>query len=125
MFTELTGVLATFLLTLLLAYPLGRYVARMFAGERTLLDFLAPLEGFIFRVSGIDPHRKMDWKEFLKAMLTINLLWFVYAFFMFLFQSHLPLNPDGNPDMTPTSASTPRSALWSTVISRTIPGKAA
>lgn len=101
MFTELTGVIATFLLTILLAYPLGRYVARMFAGERTILDFLGPLEGFIFKVSGIDPHRKMDWKEFLKAMLTINLLWFVYAFFMFLFQSHLPLNPDGNPDMTP------------------------
>ncbi|HTJ13577.1 MAG TPA: potassium-transporting ATPase subunit KdpA [Dinghuibacter sp.] len=101
MFTELTGVIATFLLIILLAYPLGRYVARMFAGERTFLDFLAPLEGFIFRASGIDPHRKMDWKEFLKAMLTINLLWFVYAFFMFLFQSHLPLNPDGNPDMTP------------------------
>src|ERR1700744_3085560 len=100
MFTEMTGVVATFLITLLLAYPLGRYVARMFAGERTLLDFLNPLEGLIFRLSGIDPHRKMDWKDFLKAMLTINLLWFVYAFVMFLFQAHLPLNPDGNPSMT-------------------------
>ena len=101
MFTELTGVIATFLITVLLAFPLGRYIARMFAGEKTFLDFMAPLEGFLFRVCGIDPHRKMDWKDFLKAMLTINLVWFVYAFFMFLFQSHLPLNPDGNPSMTP------------------------
>jgi len=37
----------------------------------------------------------------LKAMLTINSLWFVYAFFMFIFQGRLPLNPDGNPSMTP------------------------
>ena len=99
--TELLGVIATFLITLLLAYPLGRYIAKVFAGERTFLDFLKPLETFLFRICGIDPHKKMDWKEFLKAMLTINLLWFVYAFFMFLFQAHLPLNPDGNPNMTP------------------------
>ena len=46
----------------------------------------------------------MNWKEFLKAMLTINLLWFVYGFFMLIFQGHLPLNPDGNPGMTPDLA---------------------
>ena len=101
MATELLGVLATFLITLLLAYPLGKYIAKMYGGEKTFLDFLAPMERFIYKLSGIDPHRKMNWKEFLAAMLTINLLWFVYAFFAFLFQSHLPLNPDHNPDMTP------------------------
>ncbi|TDX00448.1 potassium-transporting ATPase subunit KdpA [Dinghuibacter silviterrae] len=99
--TEIAGIIATFLAAVLLAYPLGRYIAKVFAGERTLLDFFSPVERFIYKVCGIDPHKKMDWKEFLKAMLTINLVWFVYAFFMFLFQSHLPFNPDGNPDMTP------------------------
>jgi K+-transporting ATPase ATPase A chain len=43
----------------------------------------------------------MNWKEFLKSMLAINMLWLFYAFFLLLNQSHLPLNPDGNPDMTP------------------------
>jgi K+-transporting ATPase ATPase A chain len=99
--TELIGVIVTFLLAVLLSYPLGRYIARVFAGERTVLDFFSPLERFLFKICGIDPQKKMDWKEFLKAMLTINLVWFVYAFFMFLFQAHLPLNPDGNPNMTP------------------------
>ena len=98
---ELTGVIVTFLLTVALAYPLGKYIAKVFNGERTLLDFLKPLESFIFRLCGIDPNKEMNWKEFLKAMLTINLLWFVYAFFMFLYQANLPLNPDGNPNMTP------------------------
>src|ERR1700733_14796131 len=99
--TELSGVVVTFLLTVLLAFPLGRYIAKVFKGERTILDFMHPIERFIYRICGIDPTKKMNWKEFLKAMLTINLLWFVYAFFMFLFQDKLPLNPDGNPAMTP------------------------
>jgi K+-transporting ATPase ATPase A chain len=99
--SELTGVIATFLITVLLAFPLGKYIAKVFAGEKTITDFMNPLERFIFRICGIDPGREMNWKEFLKAMLTINLLWLVYAFFMFIYQSHLPLNPDGNPDMTP------------------------
>jgi K+-transporting ATPase ATPase A chain len=99
--TELFGVILTFLLSILLAFPLGRYIARVFKGEKTLLDFLNPVEKAIYRFCGIDPQKKMNWKEFLKAMLTINALWFVYAFFLFLFQGRLPLNPDGNPGMSP------------------------
>ena len=99
--SELLGVIVTFLLTVLLAYPLGRYIAKVFSGQRTILDFMKPLESLIFRISGVNTKEGMDWKQFLKAMLTINMLWFVYAFFMFLFQGHLPLNPDGNPNMTP------------------------
>jgi potassium-transporting ATPase potassium-binding subunit len=98
---ELLGVVATFLLTVLLAYPLGKYIAKVFKGEGTITDFLNPVERLIFRLCGIDPTKKMNWKEFLKAMLTINSLWFVYAFVMFLLQGRLPLNPDGNPGMTP------------------------
>jgi K+-transporting ATPase ATPase A chain len=99
--TELIGVAVTFLVTVLLAFPLGRYIAKVFKGERTILDFMNPVERAIFRLCGIDSTKKMNWKEFLKAMLTINSLWFVYAFFMFIFQAKLPLNPDGNPSMTP------------------------
>lgn len=99
--TEITGIVASLLITILLAFPMGIYIAKVFNGERTFTDFMKPLERFIYRICGINPEGEMNWKQFLKAMLTINLLWFVYAFFMFLYQSHLPLNPDGNPDMTP------------------------
>jgi K+-transporting ATPase ATPase A chain len=104
MSTELLGVLVTFLLTVLLAFPLGRYMAKVFKGERTITDFMDPLERFIFRIGGIDPNEGMNWKQFLKALLSINLLWFVYAFFVLIFQDKLPLNPDGNPGQTPDLA---------------------
>jgi K+-transporting ATPase ATPase A chain len=93
-----------FLLSVLLALPLGKYIAKVFAGERTITDFMNPLERFIFRISGINPYESMNWKQFLKAMLSINLLWFVYAFLVLIFQDKLPLNPDGNPGQTPDLA---------------------
>ncbi len=32
------------------------------------------------------------------------MLWFVYAFFLLIFQDTLPLNPDGNPGQAPDLA---------------------
>lgn len=102
--TELLGVIVTFLLTVLLAIPFGKYIAKVYSGEKTFLDFMNPLERFIYRICGIDPKKSMNWKEFLKAMLTINLVWFVYGFFMLVFQDKLPLNPDGNAGQSPNLA---------------------
>ncbi len=102
--TELLGVIVTFLITVMLSYPLGKYIAKVFKGEKSMLDFMAPLEKLIFRICGIDPRKGMNWKEFLKAMLTINLLWLVYGFILLLFQDKLPFNPDGNPGQTPDLA---------------------
>ncbi|WP_462265354.1 potassium-transporting ATPase subunit KdpA [Mucilaginibacter sp.] len=102
--SEILGVVASFLITLLIAIPLGRYLAKMFAGERVWTDFLKPLENGIFKLAGIRQNDPMDWKEFLKAMLTINLVWLVYGFFVLIYQDKLPLNPDGNPGMTPDLA---------------------
>jgi K+-transporting ATPase ATPase A chain len=102
--TEYLGVILMYALTVALAIPLGRYIAKIFNGEKTWLDFMAPLERLIFRFSGIDPKREMNWKQHLKALLTINSLWLFYAFFCLLFQAHLPLNPDKNPNQTPDLA---------------------
>ncbi|WP_109695579.1 potassium-transporting ATPase subunit KdpA [Chitinophaga deserti] len=102
--TELLGIIATYAITLLIAFPLGRYIAKVFAGQRTLLDFMGPLERGIFRFCGIDPREEMNWKQHLKALLTINMLWFVYAFFLLIFQDKLPLNPDQNVGQTPDLA---------------------
>src|SRR5690349_6779493 len=104
MTTELFGVIVMFLLSVILALPLGKYIAKVFKGERTFMDFMNPLERFIFRISGINPNESMNWKQFLKAMLTINLVWLVYAMLMLMFQDKLPLNPDGNPGQTPDLA---------------------
>ena len=101
---EIMGVIVIFIGTIILAYPLGKYITKVFKGEKNLMDFMNPLERFIFRISGINPNESMNWKQFLKAMLTINLLWLVYAMFMLIFQDKLPLNPDGNPGQTPDLA---------------------
>jgi K+-transporting ATPase ATPase A chain len=99
--TELIGVISTFVITVLLAIPFGKYIAKVYNKEKTWLDFISPVERFIFRICGIDTSKEMTWKQNIAALLTINMIWFVYAFVMLLTQGSLFLNPDGNPSMTP------------------------
>lgn len=98
--SELLGIIATYLLTLVIAIPLGKYLAKVFAGERVWTDFLKPLESGIYKISKINPKEEMNWKQHMKALLTINMIWLVYGFFVLMFQDKLPINPDGNPGMT-------------------------
>jgi len=58
------GQYALFLLVVvLLAKPVGLYLARVFGGERTWLDpALGPLERAIYRLAGVDPAAEMNWK---------------------------------------------------------------
>lgn len=91
--------------TILLAIPLGRYISKVFKGEKTFLDFLTPLENVIFKISGINPAAEMDWKQNLKALLTINLVWFVWIMLVLLTQTWHPFwNPDNILSMEPTQA---------------------
>lgn len=94
--TELLGIIFTYAITLLIGIPLGIYLAKMFAGEKVWTDFLKPIEKGIYKLSGINPDESMNWKQHMKALLTINMVWLVYGFFALMFQDKLPLNPDGN-----------------------------
>jgi K+-transporting ATPase ATPase A chain len=103
--SEILGVIALFVITVILAIPLGRYCVKVFKGEKTWLDFLAPLENLVFRVSGIDPKKSMDWKENMKACLILNLIFFLWAMLLLLTQSLHPFwNPDHIANMEPTTA---------------------
>ncbi|MBT9395501.1 potassium-transporting ATPase subunit KdpA [Hymenobacter sp. NST-14] len=104
MSSELLGIGATLVLTLALAVPLGRYLATVYRGDRSWSDFLTPLENGLYRVAGLNPTREMCWQQHLQALLTINLLWFGWAMLVFCTQGSLPLNPDGNPSMSPDQA---------------------
>ena len=104
MTNEILGVVLMYGLTVLLAYPLGKLIANVYANKPNLFDFMAPLERLLYRLGGIDPKREMNWKEHLVALLTINLVWFLYGFVMLMTQGSLPLNPDGNASMTPDLA---------------------
>ncbi len=104
MLQEILGISLMFVLTVLLALPLGRYIAKVYLGQPTWLDFMSPLENFIYKVCRINPKKEMTWQEHLAALLTINFLWFFWMMFILMNQGWLPLNPDGNPSMSPDLA---------------------
>ena len=82
------------LLTLVLSYPLGKYISKVFKGEKVWSDFLSPLEKFFFKISSIDPNEPMDWKENMKAMLRLNLIFFLWSIIILLIQGYIHIwNP--------------------------------
>lgn len=103
--TEILGIIAMFVITLVIGIFLGKYIANVYGYKKTFLDpVFQPFEKLIYKISGINPNRQMNWKQNMYAMLTINLVWFIIGFLILLNQSWLPLNPDGNPNMSPDLA---------------------
>ncbi len=105
MTTEILGIVFMFLASVAIAIPLGKYIAKVYGGQKTWLDpVINPVEKIFFRVSGINPNKDMTWQQSLAAMLTINLVWFLLGMLILMTQHALPLNPDGNPNMSPDLA---------------------
>ncbi|MFA7382411.1 MAG: potassium-transporting ATPase subunit KdpA [Desulfurivibrionaceae bacterium] len=81
---------------LLLARPLGDFMARVYGGERTFLTpLLAPCESLFYRICGVERNDEMSWQRYAFAMLLFNLLLFLTLFAILLAQPVLPLNPQG------------------------------
>src|SRR5436190_12192548 len=100
MTTEILGIVLMYALTLALAIPLGRYIGRVYEGEKTWLDrLLDAIDKMFFKLGGVNPARQMNWKQNLAALLTINLVWFIMSMIILMNMGWLPLNPDGNPSM--------------------------
>lgn len=109
--TEILGIIVMFTFSVLLAIPLGKYIAKVYGGDKTLLDPLFnPVERLFYKISGINTQTEMNWKQQMVAMLTINLVWFLLGMLILMTQGSLPLNPDGNPSM-------PADLAFNTVIS--------
>ena len=94
-----TGCIIIFLTAVLLAWPLGRYLSKVYKEEKTFLDFWNPVENYIYRICGIKNMAGMNWKQYISAMFLINIIWFIWGFILLLFQGKLFLNPAGNPSM--------------------------
>jgi K+-transporting ATPase ATPase A chain len=101
---EIIGVIITFLLTILIAIPLGKYMSKIFKDEKVFTDFFAPIERFIFRISRINPNEPMDWKQNMKAMVLLNLVFFFWALILLLLQQWHFWNPAHIGNMEPTLA---------------------
>ncbi len=103
---DILSTILVILAMVLLGYPLGKYIAKVFAGEKTLFDFFAPIENFFYRIAGIDPKQEMNWKQSLRALLVINAIWFIWAIVVLCTQGSIPIwNPDNIPSMEPTVSS--------------------
>lgn len=79
-----------------LTRPMGGYLARVYEGERTLLDpVLRPVELLIYRLCGVDHKREMRWTEYAVAMLVFSLTTMLGLYLLQRLQGYLPLNPQG------------------------------
>ena len=93
--------------------PLGVYMARVFAGERTFLDpVLRPVERIIYRICGVNPEREQHWTTYTVAMLLFNFAGLLLLYVLQRTQHLLPLNPQG-------LAPVPADLAWNTAASFT------
>jgi K+-transporting ATPase ATPase A chain len=87
-----------FVVLLVVTKPLGVYLARVFAGDRTFLDpVLRPLERLLYRICGVDEKTEMDWKEYTVAMLLFSAVSMVLLYAIERLQHWLPWNPQHFP----------------------------
>jgi K+-transporting ATPase ATPase A chain len=75
----------------LLVRPVGGYLARVFSGQRTLIDpILRPVETGLYRLSGVDPAAEMTWREYAAAFIRFGLLGTLLLFLLLRLQPFLP-----------------------------------
>ncbi|WP_019867036.1 potassium-transporting ATPase subunit KdpA [Methylovulum miyakonense] len=98
--------IALYVITLLvLAKPLGWYMARVYEDEPVWLNrWLTPFEALIYRLSGVNTKQEMRWTDYAIAMLVFNLLGFFAVFGLQSLQASLPFNPQNLPNVSPDSA---------------------
>jgi potassium-transporting ATPase potassium-binding subunit len=83
-------------LALVCAIPLSKYIADVYAGERTFLSpVIGPVERGFYRLAGVDPAREQDWFAYTIAMLVFSVAGFLVLYGVQRLQGVLPLNPRG------------------------------
>jgi K+-transporting ATPase ATPase A chain len=98
---------------LLLARPLGLFMAKVHGGERTSLDpIVGPLERLIYLLAGIQPAEDMNWKTYAMAMMVFNAAGLLAVYAIQRLQVLLPLNQQGFGAVSPDSS-------WNTAVSFT------
>src|SRR5262245_2289055 len=85
--------------------PLGGYMTRVFAGERTFLSpIMRPIELAFYWAGGVDEKREQHWLTYTVAMLLFNAVGFLALYALMRLQSGLPLNPAGQSPVAPDLA---------------------
>jgi K+-transporting ATPase ATPase A chain len=118
--------IAFFLLVILaLTKPLGVFITKVFNREKTFLDFaLRPLERMIYRLTGVQEQREMDWTEYTYAMLLFSGVSMVLLYLIERTQKWLPFNPQKLANVEPglawgTAASFTTNTNWQAYVPET------
>ncbi len=99
---DAAGVIVFVLLLTGAAVLLGRYLARLFFGDRPP-SIVGRLEAPVHRLLGIDPSAEETWRGYARDLLLFNAIGLAFLFALLLLQGVLPLNPAGVPGFSPTS----------------------
>ena len=79
-----------------LTKPLGAYMAKVFAGERTWLHrLLRPLEASVYKFCGIDETAEQHWTRYAGSILAFSAVSLLFTYILLRVQRWLPLNPQG------------------------------
>jgi potassium-transporting ATPase potassium-binding subunit len=92
-------------IALLCVKPLGSYIADVMDGRPNFaLRAGGRLEGFLYRLSGVDSREEMSWKQYAIALLLFNVLGAVIVYVLQRLQHFLPLNPQQLAAVSPDSS---------------------
>ncbi len=87
-------ILAYLVLLLALTKPLGKFMAKVFEGERTILhSLLRPLERLIYRLAGVREEAEQRWTQYAASLIVFSLACFLFTYLIQRLQGVLPLNP--------------------------------
>ena len=85
-----------FLLILALAKPMGSFMTKVFAGERTFLHpVLRPVERLCYAIGGVKESVEQRWTQYAASLLAFSIFSFLILYLMQRLQGVLPLNPMG------------------------------
>lgn len=80
---------------LILAKPLGIYIAKVYENENVFLSkVVKPIEKFIYKVLKLNSDREMNWKEYSLSIIIFSVLGFIILYLIQIGQAYLPLNPE-------------------------------
>ena len=92
-------------IVIVITRPLGGYMTRVFAGERTLLSpLLRPIERLVYWCCGVDESEEQYWRSYAAAMVLFGAAGFVMLYALQRLQLYLPLNPQRQPGIDPVLA---------------------
>jgi K+-transporting ATPase ATPase A chain len=91
---DIVQIVLYFGVLLLLAKPLGVYMARVYEGQPSGLDrVLGPVERLFYRLCGITSDEEMDWKKYALSVLVFSAAGMFFLYLLQRMQGMLPLNP--------------------------------